>query len=479
MNEPEKRTRHRLYRMRRLAVLLIVLASSGCATLSTDGGFGPVATNVRERTGAEPRWMRSDDDAASVRKLVDERIARPLTADDAVQIALVNNPGLQASYAELGIAEADLVRAGRLPNPKFSFSRIANSASVEIERKLVVDIVGILLAPLTIQLERGRLAAVQTATAAHALRVAADARKAWVSAVAAAESVRYGEQVQLAAEASAELARRMAEVGNWSRLSQAREQVFYADATAQLARARYVAVAERERLARLLGLGGGDRSITLPERLPDLPAAPRVLSDLEGAALAQRLDVQLARQGLDATGFALGLTKATRFVSVFDAAYKNKSDTGASLQSGYEVEIEVPLFDWGDAKVAKAEAIYRQAASRLAEAADGAQSEARTAYHAYRTTYDLARHYRDEIVPLRKKIAEENLLRYNGMLLSVFELLADAREQVQSVNGAIEATRDFWLADADLQAAIAGGSSVSGVARLPVGAGATVAREAH
>jgi outer membrane protein TolC len=465
--------------MRRLVISLIALMISGCATLSPDGGFAPVETLVRERTGADPRWTRSDDEAASIRNFVDERIKRPLTAADAVQIALVNNSRLQASYAELGIADADLVRAGRLPNPKFSFSRIANSAAVEIERKFVVDVIGLLLMPLATRLEQDRLAAVQTATAAEALRVAAQARKAWVSAVAATESVRYYDQVLLAAEASAELAHRMAEVGNWSRLAQAREQVFYADATAQLARAKHAAVAERERLARVLGLGGSDGSIMLPERLPDLPAAPRALSDLEGAALAQRLDVRLARQGLDATGFALGLTKATRFVSVFDVAYKNKSDTGASLQSGYEIEIEVPLFDWGDAKVAKAEAIYRQAASRLAEAAGNAQSEARTAYNAYRTTHDLARHYRDEIVPLRKKIAEENLLRYNGMLLSVFELLADAREQVRSVNAAIEATRDFWLADADLEMAIAGGSPVDGMALVPGGNGATVAREAH
>jgi outer membrane protein TolC len=318
--------------------------------------------------------------------------------------------------------------------------------------------------PLTLKLERGRFDVAQTSAATEALKVAAEARRATVSAIAAAQSVRYHEQVLIAAEASAELARQMAAVGNWPKVSQVRQQIFHADAVARLARARNAAVLARERLVRVLGLATTPDAVKLPERLPDLPAQPREVNDVAATALAQRLDVRMARQGLDATVYALGLARATRFVNVFDLAYKNKSDAGIPRRNGYEIEIEVPIFDWGDAKVAKADAIYRQAANELAEASDAAQSEARSAYDAYRTTYDLARHFRDEIVPLRKRMADENLLRYNGMLISVFELLADAREQVMSVNAAIEAHRDFWLAEADLQTALAGGAAPAGVA---------------
>ena len=82
----------------------------------------------------------------------------------------------------------------------------------------------------------------------------------------------------------------------------------------------------------------------------------------------------------------------------------------------------------------------------------------RQTYSSYRTAFDVAKHYRDEIVPLRKRISEEVLLRYNGMLMSVFELLADSREQVTAVNGYIEALRDFWVAESDLQMALTGRS---------------------
>jgi hypothetical protein len=51
-------------------------------------------------------------------------LAQPLTADAAVQLALLNNSGLKASLTELGIAEAELVQAGRLRNPAFSFGRV-------------------------------------------------------------------------------------------------------------------------------------------------------------------------------------------------------------------------------------------------------------------------------------------------------------------------------------------------------------------
>src|SRR5262249_41585401 len=148
---------------------------------------------------------------------------------------------------------------------------------------------------------------------------------------------------------------------------------------------------------------------------------------------------------------SLGLTKTTRFINVLEAGYKTKSETGMPFKQGYEVRVELPLFDWTGAKVARAEYLYMQGVNRAAEVAVNARSEVREAYSDYRTAYDLARRYRDRIVPLRKQIADQNQLRYNAMLVSVFELLADAREQIASVTASIDALRDFWLAETDLR----------------------------
>jgi outer membrane protein TolC len=223
-----------------------------------------------------------------------------------------------------------------------------------------------------------------------------------------------------------------------------------------LARAEQAKLATREQLIRLLGLWGDQTAFRLPERLPDLPKQADNLPDIEQQAMAQRLDVQSARLGTEAVAANLGLTKATRFINVLEFGVIHNSFNDAPNQRGYEIAIEIPLFDWGTARVAQAEAIYGRAVNRLAETAVNARSEVRQAYLNYRLSYDIARHYRDEIVPIRKRISEENLLRYNGMLIGVFELLADARTQIASVNGYIDALRDFWLAKADLEMSVIG-----------------------
>jgi outer membrane protein TolC len=323
----------------------------------------------------------------------------------------------------------------------------------------MVSVLSLLTIPLAQQVAGRQNEVMQLRVASEVVRLASETRRAYFVAVSAQESVKYFGQVQLAAEAAAELAKRMAKVGNFTKLAEMREQVFYADATAALAKARLTAVIARERLARLLGVSGPDIEYQLPDRLPNLPEGTIAPFDAERTALERRLDVLMAKRSMEAMAANLGLTKATRFINVLEVGYTNESNTGERRQNGYEIDIEIPLFDWGDAKLARAEATYMQSVHRLQGIALTAQSEVRESYQTYRTTFDLARHYRDEIVPLRKRIADENVLRYNGMLISVFELLADAREQIASVNGYIDAVRDFWIAESELQLALSGTSS--------------------
>nr|WP_245844794.1 TolC family protein [Noviherbaspirillum humi] len=426
-----------------------------------------VSELTRQRTGQAVQRDGAAEASAVSRETLFALLAEPLMPDSAVRIALLNNKGLQASFAELGIAEASLVQAGRLRNPGFSFGHIRGGNEIEIDRSVMFDLVGLLTMPVRRGIEQRRFEQAKLFAASQAVALAAATRRAYFNAVAAQQAARYAQQVAEAAEATSELAQRMAKSGNRSKLDQAREQAFHADAVAQLARSRHNATAAREQLTRLLGLWGADAGYQLPERLPDLPKAPSESSQVEAQAMAQRLDVQMARQGAQATASALGLSRATRFIDVFEAGYANKSTSDAPRANGYEVSLELPLFDWGGARVARAEALYMQAVQRTADIAIRARSEVREAYSAYRTGYDVARHYRDEVVPLRKKISDEVLLRYNGMLASVFELLADARDQVSAVNRAIDAQRDFWIAETDLQAAINGSGGASTPLRSP------------
>ena len=456
----------RMLRLTAAAAAALILA--GCASFSPDGGFERVGELTQERVGHRPAYQRGAAPTEAVAERVSELLQKPLSAEGAVELALINNRALQASFAELGIAESDLVRAGRLRNPSFSFGRMREGGGVvEIERSVMFDVLGLLTMPLARQVEQRRFEQAQLQAAYEAVGVAAEARRAYYSAVAAEELVRYYRQVKEAADVSNELARRMVKAGNFSKLDQMREQAFYADATAQLARAQHQATVERERLARLLGLSGAQLGFQLPGRLPDLPKQPAEPRNAEQTAMEQRLDVLMARRSVEATARSLGLTRATRFVNVLELGYNNKSVTGEERANGYEVELELPIFDFGATRAARAQASYLQALHQAADVAIQAQSEVRESYSAYRTAYDLARHYRDEVVPLKRRISEENLLRYNGMLIGVFELLADSREQIVSVTGYVEALRDFWIAETNLQTALTGRSPGAAAAIAP------------
>lgn len=460
------------------AMALASLVLAGCASFSPDGGFDTVEQLTRERVGQTPNYQRTGEQADSADARVAELLKQPLTADSVVEIALLNNRDLQASYAELGIAESDLVRAGRLANPSFSFGRLGGGGVVEIDRAVLFDVLGLFTMPWTRQVEQRRFEQAQLQAAFVTVGVAGEARTAFFDAVTAQQLVGYFGQVKEAADASNELAKRMAAAGNFSKLAQMREQSFYSDATAQLARAQHRAVAARERLNRVLALSGDPLVFTLPDRLPDLPAAPAEPKDAEQTAMHMRLDVLMAKRTTESTAKSLGLTKTTRFINVLHAGYQNKSTTGEPRSNGYEIEFELPLFDFGSARVARAEATYMQAVSRTAQVAVNARSEVRESYSAYRTAYDLAKHYRDEVVPLRKRISDENLLRYNGMLASVFELLVDAKDQIASVTGAVEALRDYWVAETNLQSALTGRSPAPAPAMGASGAAAS-AQPAH
>jgi outer membrane protein TolC len=453
--------------LRRGTAALAALLLAGCAGFSPDGGFGAVEQAARDHLGKDIAWARTDADRDLLARRVAELLGRPLTVDDAVQVALLNNRGLQAAYQELGISEAQLVEAGRLPNPHFSMMRASKSEGgvreYKIEQALTFNVFALFTMPQALAIERRRLEQTQRTVSMEMLRLAADTRKAYYRAVGAEETVRYTRQVAQAADAGAELARRMAQTGNFNRLQHAREQGFLADAALALARAERVAKSERERLIRLMGLWGTQTAFVLPERLPALPDTARDLPDVERIAMAQRLDLAAARIETDALARNLGLVRTTRFIDVleFGPARVLEGERGDAYKTGYEIAFVLPLFDFGGSRVARAEAMYMRQIDRVAQAAVNARSEVRDAYDAYRSGFDVARHYRDEIVPLKKRVSDENLLRYNGMLIGVFELLADARSQIVAVNGYIEALRDFWVAQADLEMALLGRADLS------------------
>ena len=455
------------------AALLLVLA--GCAAPDMDAAMREAGSLAAPVTGTARAGLdREPAGREAAARLSSEALAGPLTADGAVQLALANSPAFQAALAERWGELAAARQRGLPGGVAFSFERLREGADLELGRLLSVGLFDLVTLPQRARIAQVHSGQARVRMAGAIVDQATAARHAWVRAVAAREIEVYAVQVKEAAEASAELARRMQQVGNFTRLQAARQHLFYGDATSRLAAARQATVATREELARQLGLTDAQASqLKLPDRLPELPRAPKGPGEISTALAGQRLDARLARLELEAAGRLRGLDLASGLVDVELGARRDTRFEGNGERTttrGWELDVRLPLFDWGSTRRAALDARSLAAAHRYEAIARAAGSQVRESYSAYRTAFDQAKHQRDEMVPLRKTISEENVLRYNGMLIGVFELLADARDQVSGVISAIEAQRDFWLADASLSSTLIGKPVIGAAGASPAGA---------
>ncbi len=458
---------------RGLALALIVLgvaaAGSGCAKLSPDAGMGVVESAVAGELGKDVAKLDSEPARAVAADRVKELLSRRLTTASAVQVALLNHRGLQAAYNDLGISEAQMAEASLPPPPTLGFGLLIGAGGFEIERKIIQNVLALLVLPRRREIAEARFRQAQARAVEATLRVSMEAARAFHRTVASNEFVAFLAEARTSAETVSELAKRLGETGAMSKLNQAREHLFYAEISGQLATARLRQRLERERLTRMLGLWGADTAFRLSAKLAALPSKPTTLASIESEAVRRRVDLAIARMEIDILAKELGLTRKTRFVNALDVAGISMAEKdvkagpggGSEIDKikrrGFDLDVQIPIYDFGKLRVRLAEETYMRAVNRLIERAVNARSEAREAYQAYRGAYDIARHYEREVLPLRKIISEETLLNYNAMIRDLFALLADARARILANVQAIEARRDFWLASVDLHAAIVGG----------------------
>jgi outer membrane protein TolC len=434
---------------------------TGCASVSLDQNINRVNVEAGSFTEGKLALARTQEESDQRAQAAQALLAQPLGQKETVQLALVNSPSLQALLAQGWAESADPAQVGRIANPIFSFERMTAGTELDLGRALSFGLLDLLTLPTRYGVATRRIEQSQLRLTGSVVDQVTGVRQAWVRAVAAQQALQYAKQVYDSAEAGAELARRMQGVGNFNRITRAREQAFYADAATRLSTAQHQVTASREELVRLLGLDESQaQALKLPERLPDLPKQALDPQAVGSLATKARLDIRLAQAALDGAAKAQGLNMVTSFTDIELTGRRNTTFDNAegtrSTARGWEVAVRLPIFDWGGMQRDAMNARTLAAANQLEGTVRSAGSSLRESYSAYRTAYDVARHYRDEVVPVRKVIAEENQLRYNGMLISAFELLADARDQVGAVTAALDSQQQFWLADAALQASVIG-----------------------
>ncbi|MFN4015398.1 MAG: TolC family protein [Reyranella sp.] len=454
----------------RAAVVAVAgLLAAGCANFTDDGGMAPVTDGVRRETGRDAVKLSSPEEMRRARERVQALLAEPLGEEAAVQIALLNNRGLQAAYNDLGISEAEYVQASLPPNPAIVLNRTFGTGSfVEFGFQLVGNLLAFATLPARTEIAKREFEEARYRAIATTLSLTIDARRAYVRALAAQQRLALLEQARLAADASAQMMKQLGETGAANKLDQARVSAFYADLSVQVAQARLAVTTSREALTRILGLWGSDLAFRLPSRLPPLPAAIDALADVEIEAMRRRVDLIILRYEIATLAKSANFVNATRYLSFLELGlgYRNEVETGdtgertSKNRYGFDLGIVIPVFDTGQARMTAAQQIYMRAINRLVERSVNARSEARVAYSTYRATYDIARYYQSRILPLRRQISSEVLLRYNGMLVDVFEVLIEERERINASIASLDALRDYHLAATDLQAALIVGGTV-------------------
>jgi cobalt-zinc-cadmium efflux system outer membrane protein len=438
------------------ACVLFVLLT-GCATFDQRAGFSDVSTAVEERSGKRVVWNLGTDLDAEAAQDVRRLLAGTLTADGAIQVALLNNRELQGMYAELGVAQADLVQAGLLANPIFDGSVFFPLAGgpAKLDLSVAMSFLDIFYRPLRTRVAAARFEEARLQVTGAVLDFAATVRAAYYRHQANEQRLELLETVVQALAASFDVAERLYAAGNITDLDRARERAQVEEAKLQL-RAAEVAVREsREQLNTVMGLWGEETAWHTERRLPDIPAEPLSGEGLEGQALRQSLDLASARQRLIVGGEQLGVSRTMLFIPESSLGAGAEREEG-EWKVGPTVEVPIPLLNQGQGHLGRAAAEFRRAQQEYYALGVRLRSTARLVKERLQGAEDRVRYSRDIVLPLRERIVRETQLQYNAMQLGVFELLRAREQQIQAALAYVDTLLDYWLARTDLEQLMSG-----------------------
>ncbi len=433
-------------------VMTAVLWGSGCQSATHDVGFSAVQSLVTERS------QTITDEPMPAEATISSLLEGDLTLDRAIQIALMNNRDLRAEYQELGISKAEVIQAGLAANPILhSSTRFPNQGpdKTRLDLGLVENFLDLLVRPARKRLAETQFERTQLRVADAVLAHAADAEMAWLEAVAAAQLVDMRKLIRDSAEASYELALRLRQAGNASDLEVAREQGLYEGARVELARAEGRAVASRERLNRALGLWGSQIHWTSTRRLPELPGTEIALDHLEARAIDRRLDLEALGKTVEAKALALGIKKKWRYLLSANIGVDGERE-GDTWFLGPTLDVQLPIFDRGQATLLRLRSELEQAEHRLEGLAIAIRSEVRELRDRLVLQHDLAKHYREVVIPLRERTVQLTQEQYNFMLVGAFDLILAKQQEYDAYQSYIEAVRDYHQTKAELKKALGG-----------------------
>jgi outer membrane protein, heavy metal efflux system len=452
----------------RSAIPLVALLLSACASTSPKPAFQDTARLVELRTGRRIIWNQGGADEAAVARMVRDLISRELTVDSAIQIALLNNKSLQATYEDLSIGQADLVQAGLLRNPVFGAGvafPVAGSVTTGVTLSVSQDFLSVFLLAARRKVAEAELRATKMKVGQAVLLMTYEVELAFYNLAATQQVAAMRRTILEAGDAALTLAQRQYDAGNISDLDLANEQTLYEQVRTDLVRSDAEVITAREALTRLLGLWGPDATYRIAEKLPELPEEEVGLEHLESLAVGRRLDLGAAHEEAQAVSHALAMAKNYRWLGATNLAGSYERAPEGFTVAGPSAALEIPLFDQKQAVIARLEGQLRASLARETAFAVDVRSEVRAARSRLMATRAVVERYAKVVVPLRERVVALTQEQYNAMLVGAYQLLQAKQNEVIAYRELIEALRDYWDARADLERAT-GGTAPSSTPRL-------------
>lgn len=442
----------------RLSAGVSTMLIAGCS-LNPRADFTDVENTVGHASGKRVSWIRSGREAAAAHGAVQALLSRPLIADSAAQIALLNNRDLQARFEEIGISYADYIQAGLPQNPSITghidFSRQGNATEYSVAQ----DIISLLLLPLRKKIAAAQLATTKKRIASEVLGLVAETKTAFYMLQARQQLLGRLKLIVEANQAGAEIAKQQHDAGNITDLDLANQAALYNQSRVDVAQTEAQIRSERERLNRLMGVWGQETRWVISDSLPPIPAREISPDRLEQIAVAQRLDLAMARANVNAIGRELALKSATRFTPVrIDLGLHGEKEPDSAQRRGPTLDLELPIFDFGQAAIARLESQWRQAVHELHALAVDARSEIREARDLVFANRELTSYYEKILLPQRVQIVNQTQLQVNAMQISPLELLQAKERELDTERSYAETWRDYWIARVELERALWGGA---------------------
>ena len=420
---------------RRTTVGGLLLLLGGCASVDPVPDYGRAQDEVTAATGAEALYQPGEEERA--REQVAELLEGGLTSQEAVQVALLNNRGLQESLFEIGVLRADAVQAGLLSNPSLQavLRFPVDGGSTSAEGGLLHNLIELWHLPVRKQAAESQVERTVLDVAQRAVIVAAQTKAAYFTALASSSALSVAEENLKTAQDFLELTLERQEAGAATQVDVNAARSTFLEQQLLVRTARFAVLDAKRRLALALGSATPPEEIELADALVAPPDHVLDLQRLLTVAHKHRLDLRSAAKNVEATGSVIPLERRRKWRSVKGGV--GFEIEGGDLALGPAINLELPIFDQNQAQIAKAEYRYAQALRRLEGVSAHVAQQVRGAYERYALAQDTARLYRTELLPLREtslELARESFAAGKTGFLSVLEaqdrLLATRREYV-------------------------------------------------